>query len=195
MNKNLREKIHCSQTLDDQEVFSKTLSPAQFIWIKIDQQYSLMDDSGNELVLVPSNDDDGYIINLYSKTGGVVPFVKVNLPLECALEICENYARSSPKFNYAMLDSKWMTSERPATNSQRKFLMQQNEYKPGITKSEAAKVIRKIIALLNKEKRENQELTSKQIFFLQKHGIDTESITKSQACEKIAMIKSKRFLD
>ena len=87
-----------------------------------------------------------------------------------------------------------MRNQSPPSQGQREFLQKQNSWNDRMNKTEASLEIRKIVALKNKQRRalNSEPITQKQKFALINYGIDPKNMTKFQAMQAIAKIKSER---
>ena len=180
------------ETIEECDAEFDILGCAKFIWIPIgDNEWSLMDDDRNEIIMRFSK--NGYIADIYingSKTG----IVSNPIPIEYCSGICEDYARRYLKIAFADLKAPWMSKHAMPTKSQVEFLQKHNAFKTEMNKGEASIEIRKIVAMKNKQRRqmENEPITSKQMYALMKVGIDTKNMSKLQAMREIAMIRCNR---
>jgi superfamily II DNA or RNA helicase len=168
------------------------LGYAKFIWVPIgDNEWSLMDDNRNEIIMRSS--ENGYIADIYIN-GSKVSIVSNPIPIEYCSGVCEDYARRHLKIAFAEIKAPWMSKQSVATKSQIEFLQKNNAFKNEMNKGEASIEIRKIMALKNKQRRqmENEPITSKQMYALTKFGIETKNMSKFQAMREIAKIKGKR---
>ena len=135
------------------EVFD-ILGQTTFTWVALgDDEYSLADDSGNEIIVSPCN--DGYIARLYMKGGDVQPVSLEPLPLGYCTGICEDFARTYMKVMFSDLHGKWLhqSHDSTATKKQLRFLKEHGIAEKGLSKAEATIQIRKMIALNRKDKR------------------------------------------
>ena len=167
------------------------LGQSRFIWIEIgDEERSLMDDDGNEIVIFP-NKEGNYNAVLYSLNGSVTPINKQPLHKDACSSIAEDYARSHLKIQFAETNAGYL-QERWPTEKQVQYVKRVHAYKLSMTRSEAALVIRKHKSLNNKRNRKTPEpITSHQKFFLEKIGIETEGLTKLKAMSLISIIKGR----
>lgn len=161
------------------------LGTARFIWLPIgDDEWSLADDEGNEIVLFPK--DGGYIAKAYWRSGRESP-----LPIEYCSGTCEDFARTHFKLNFASTESPWLSSEEPPTEGQRAFLEKKGVSTQGMTKAVASMKIREVIAKQRKQYRtmSNEPITTKQAYFLKERGVNPEGMSKLNAVRVIGKIK------
>lgn len=178
--------------LDERDERFDILGNARFTWIDIgDNEWSLIDDDKNEIVMQPH--PDGYIALLYAPDFSSRPIVKTPLPLEYCFGVCEDYARRHLKIAFADLDAPWMSSVAVPTQGQRDYLERQGAYRPSMTKAQASIEIRKIIAMKNKQRRllHAEPITPKQFYALKHHGIDPTNMSKLDAMKAIGKLKQK----
>jgi len=183
-------KINVIQSIDRE---FDILGSARFIWIPIgDNEFSLLDDEKREIVMRPK--ENGYVAALYLPDGSLRQIVSAPLPLEYCSGVCEDYARRHLKITFADLSAPWMRNQSPPSQGQREFLQKQNSWNDRMNKTEASLEIRKIVALKNKQRRalNSEPITQKQKFALINYGIDPKNMTKFQAMQAIAKIKSER---
>ena len=190
-----QEKIDRSpkiETLTECDAEFDILGCARFIWVPIgDNEWSLMDDERNEIVIQPK--ENGYIADIFIN-GSKSSIVSNPIPIEYCSGVCEDYARRHLKIAFADLKAPWMNKQSMPTKAQIEFLQKNNALKTEMTKSDASVEIRRIVALKNKQRRQmgSEPITSKQRFTLMKFGIDTENMSKLQAMREIAKIKGSR---
>jgi len=168
------------------------LGATRFIWVQVDDEWSLQDDEKNEIVM--RSFGGGYVADLYMYgEEAVKQIVKSPLPLEYCSGICEDYARRHLKVSFANLASEWMQSNIAPTQSQREYLERNGAYVEGMTKPQAAIAIRKVVARKNKQRRAtaHEPLTNNQRYFLKGCGVDTTNMTKPQATQLIMKLKQK----
>jgi ATP-dependent helicase IRC3 len=192
-----REKIELEEidrspkieVLDECDRVFDILGTARFIWVQIDEEWSLQDDDRNEIVMQPS--EGGYTAILYYPDGSSRQIVNKPLPLEYCSGVCEDYARRHLKVSFADMKAPWMSTDSQPTQSQRDYLEKKGTYAEGMTRGQASIEIRKIIASKNKQKRSmaSEPITDKQRYFLKNCGIETTNMSKFQAMMEIAKIK------
>lgn len=166
------------------------LGTARFIWLPIgDDEWSLADDEGNEIVLYPK--DGGYIARAYWRSGREQLLVELPLPIEYCSGTCEDFARTHFKLNFASTKSPWLSSEEPPTEGQRAFLEKKGIKTKKMNKAQASMKIREVIAQQRKYYRqmENEPVTQKQAYFLRGAGVDPTGMTKLDAIRAIKRIK------
>lgn len=168
------------------------LGSTRFIWVQVDDEWSLQDDDRNEIVMRPSC--EGYIADLYSPDGSSSQIVGQPLPLEYCSGVCEDYARRHLKISFADMKAPWMSTDSLPTQGQRDYLEKKGVYVEGMTRGQASIEIRKIVAHKNKQKRAmaSEPITDKQRYFLNGYDIDTSAMTKLQAIQAISKIKNER---
>jgi superfamily II DNA or RNA helicase len=166
------------------------LGSTRFIWVQVDDEWSLQDDDKNEIVMRPSCGK--YIADLYYLDGSTIQIVSNPLPLEYCSGVCEDYARRHLKIAFADINASWMSANSAPTQSQCEYLEKKGAYAVGMTRGQASIEIRKIIASKNKQRRlmASEPITVKQQHFLQNRGIDTLAMTKLQAMQAIYKIKN-----
>lgn len=166
------------------------LGSTRFLWVQVDDEWSLQDDDRNEIVMQPLN--SGYLANLYKQDGSTIQIVSQPLPLEYCSGVCEDYARRHLKTSFADMKAPWMSTDSLPTQGQCDYLEKKGVYAEGMTRGQASIEIRKIIASKNKQRRStaNEPITFKQKYFLKNHGIDTSAMTKLQAMQAISRIKN-----
>lgn len=169
------------------------LGQRQFIWIALgDDEYSLADDDKNEIIIKPHN--DGYVANLYHYNK-IVESVQANpLPLDYCQGVAEDYARKKLKTFYANTQGKWLQDSRkmPATRGQQEFLAKNGIECKNMSKMIASIEIRRVIALQNKEQRNetiNGSITPAQRIILTKSGIPYNTMNRGQAERVISILK------
>ena len=166
------------------------LGTARFIWLPIgDDEWSLADDEGNEIVLYPK--DGGYIAKAYWRSGREQLLVESPLPIEYCSGTCEDFARVHFKLNFASTESPWLSSEEPPTEGQRAFLEKKGVSTQSMTKAVASMKIREVIAKQRKQYRtmSNEPITTKQAYFLKERGVNPEGMSKLDAVRVIGKIK------
>lgn len=165
------------------------LGSARFIWVSVDNEWSLLDDEKNEIVMSPSA--GGYIAMLYQANGSSRQIVKTSLPLEYCSGVCEDFARRHLKIAFADMSKPWMQGNNQPTKSQKEFLEKKGAYKPGMSKAEASIEIRKIVASKNKQRRilANEPITNKQKHLLINQGVDPSGMSKLDAIVAISKMK------
>ena len=165
------------------------LGSARFIWVQVDDEWSLQDDDRHEIVMRPKG--GGYVADLHHFKVPSKEIVSSPLPLAYCSGVCEDYARRHLKVSFANAGSEWMQSKLEPTQGQRDYLEKNGTYKIGMTKGHAAIEIRKIVAAKNKQRRNmaQEPITTGQKYFLKHRGIDTVNMTKFQAGLTIARIK------
>lgn len=165
------------------------LGSARFIWVSVDNEWSLLDDEKNEIVMRPS--DGGYIATLYQANGISHQIVKTPLPLEYCSGVCEDFARRHLKIAFADISKPWMQGNSQPTKSQKEFLEKNGHYRHGMSKAEASIEIRKIVASKNKQRRilANEPITNKQKYLLINQGIDPSGMSKLDAIIAISKMK------
>jgi len=166
------------------------LGCARFIWIAIgDNEWSLIDDEKREIVMKPFL--GGYTACLYLPDKTSQPIVKTPLPLEYCSGCCEDYARKHLKIAFADMNATWMNSASQPTQGQKEYLLKQNAFREGMNKADAALMIRKIIALKNKQRRlmSSEPITQRQRFALKCYGINPKNMSKLEAMNAISNYK------
>lgn len=166
------------------------MGTARFIWLPIgDDEWSLADDEGNEIVLYPK--DGGYIAKAYWRSGREQLLVESPLPIEYCSGTCEDFARTHFKLNFASTESPWLSSEEPPTEGQRAFLEKKGVSTQDMTKAVASMKIREVIAKQRKQYRtmSNEPITTKQAYFLKERGVNPEGMSKLDAVRVIGKIK------
>jgi ATP-dependent helicase IRC3 len=187
-----REEVDRSskiEVLEDVDREFDILGSARFIWVGVDNEWSLLDDEKNEIVMSPS--DGGYVAMLYQANGSCRQIVKASLPLEYCSGVCEDFARRHLKIAFADMSKPWMHGNNQPTKSQREFLEKKGAYRPGMSKAEASIEIRKIVASKNKQRRTlaNEPITNKQKYLLINRGIDPSGMSKLDAIIAISKMK------
>lgn len=188
---NLSNLEKASPTVISDELFD-LFGNKRFAWIKLDgNEYSLLDDYSNEMVVTPK--DDGFIAHLYKRDGNIVTIVTSPLPFEYCIGTCEDYVRNNMDAQYSDVSSTWnksALSETP-TKKQIDFLNKHNAYLDGMNKRDASFAIKKVIALQNRDRRLNKSnpLTERQRKFLEKYGIDHSNMTMQLATKVISQFK------
>lgn len=165
------------------------LGSTRFIWVQVDEEWSLQDDDRNEIVMRPSY--GGYIADLYSLDGSLSHIVSNPLPLEYCSGICEDFARRHLKIAFADTKASWMSTGSLPTQGQREYLEKKGRYTEEMTRGQASIEIRKIIASKNKQRRSmaSEPITDKQKYFLKNCGVETINMSKFQAMKEIAKLK------
>lgn len=165
------------------------LGSTRFIWVQVDDEWSLQDDDRNEIIMRPSY--GGYIADLYSPDGSAIQIVSNPLPLEYCSGVCEDYARRHLKISFADMRAPWISADSLPTQGQRDYLEKKGVYVESMTRGQASIEIRKIIALKNKQRRSmaSEPITDKQRYFLKNCGIETVNMSKFQVMREIAKIK------
>ncbi len=174
---------HCDKEFD-------ILGGTRFLWIPIgDDEWSLLDDERNEIVVSPSA--EGYIADIYWYEGKRQTITTKPMPLTYCSGVCEDFARRHLKIVLADQAFSWMNESTPATEGQRKFLEKCGIGTKGFTKYSAAIEIKRLIASRNKAKRAMKEesATVKQKYALHSYGINPEGMSKLQAMQRISEIK------
>lgn len=167
------------------------LGGTRFVWIPIgDDEWSLLDDGRNEIVISPEG--SGYVASIYWVDGGSQPVVTRPMPITYCSGVCEDFARRFLKVEFADSTATWMRRDAPPTEGQRRFLEKWNKFDEGLTKPSAAIEIKKVIATRNKTKRAMtaEPPTPKQLYALRSHGVDPADMNKLQAMLKISEFKS-----
>jgi ATP-dependent helicase IRC3 len=168
------------------------LGSARFMWVPVGNEWSLSDDENREIIMSPSG--EGFIGTLYEQDGSSRQIVHAALPLEYCAGVCEDYARRNLKVALSDLNSTWLNSSVAATSGQRTYLEKKKAWRSEMTKAEAVIEIRKIIAENNRQRRlRNAEpITDKQRFFLRRHGVETENMSKQKAMQAISALKKEQ---
>ena len=167
------------------------LGTARFIWIPIgDDEWSLADDEGNEIVLHPK--DGGYIARAYWKSGREHILVESPIPIEYCSGACEDFARSRFKLDFASTDAPWINSDKQPTMGQISYLEKNGISTHGMTKAQASMKIREFIAMKKKRSRASgkEPITAKQAYFLKENGLDPKGMNKQEAARIISKIKN-----
>ena len=99
--------------------------------------------------------------------------------------------------SYADRSNQWLKTscnEEP-TPGQKQFLKNNFAYEKNMSKAEAWKEIRRIVALKNKHRRLNlhEPITERQKSFLKHHGIKADAMSKKEAMRHISDIKNMPF--
>lgn len=184
------DKSQKIETLTECDKEFDILGCARFIWIPIgDDEWSLMDDERNEIVIHPR--ENGYIADIFTN-GSKTSIVSNPIPIEYCSGVCEDYARRNLKIAFADTKSPWMQKQAVPTKAQVEFLEKNHAFKDGMNKGDAAIEIRRIVALKNKQRRKlaDDPITSKQRFALMQYGINTSNMSKLQAMREISRIKA-----
>lgn len=192
-----RSKIELEETdrrpkievLDECDREFDILGCARFIWVQVDDEWSLQDDDRNEIVMCPSG--NGYIAVFYSTDGSSRQIVSNSLPLEYCSGVCEDYARRYLKISFADMKAPWMSNESQPTQGQRDYLEKKGICAETMTRGQASIEIRKIISSKNKQRRlmASEPITERQRNFLKNYGVETLDMSKFQAMVEIAKIK------
>jgi ATP-dependent helicase IRC3 len=192
------DQIEQDQEIDKRpkiEIFSNCdrefdiLGCARFIWIQIDDEWSLQDDERNEIVMSP--EANGYVATLYFVDGSSQKIVKNPLPLEYCSGVCEDFARRHLKISFADQGKPWMMANAAMTQGQTDFLQKNKIDCKAMNRGQASIEIRKIVALKNKQRRalSNEPMSDKQKYFLINNGVDPAKMNKLSAMQAIAKIK------
>ncbi len=183
-----RPKIRVLQEYD--HIFDILGSSTRFIWVSVEDEWSLQDDDGNEVVMFPV--EGGYAANLYSPDGSSRRIASIPLSLECCRDVCEDYARRYLRIAFANVDAPWVSASAQPTQGQKNCLEKYGTYREGMTKAEAFIEIRKAVALKNKKRRQGSQepITNKQKYCLMTNGVNIENMTKSTATQIISKIKA-----
>jgi hypothetical protein len=178
------------EVLDEYDRAFDILGCARFIWVQVDDEWSLQDDNRNEIVIRQSC--GGYIADLYTPDGSSSKIVSQPLPLEYCSGVCEDFARRHLKIAFADLSQPWMSIHCPPTAGQRNYLEKEGAFEQGMSKAQAAVSIRRIIATKNQRRRlmASEPITANQKYFLQNRGINVSEMTKLQAMQAIYKIKN-----
>lgn len=205
LGKAIPEALHIKETGENEDKETKTqivrikrvcdeefdiLGSTRFIWIPIgDDEWSLADDEGNEIVMRPCR--DGYIATTYNREGEERQLIKSPLPIEYCSGCCEDFARANFKLSFASTDSPWLSSEEPPTDGQSAFLQKKGIKSKDMTKAQASMKIRELIAKQRKHYRlmRNEPITEKQAYFLRGIGVDIAGMTKLDAVKAIGRYK------
>lgn len=179
------------EVLDECDRVFDILGSARFIWVQVDDEWSLQDDEKREIVMRPA--EGGYTATLHYPDGSSSHIVNNPLPLEYCSGVCEDYARRHLKITFADAKAPWINDEAPPTQGQRDYLEKQKAYVEGMTRGQASIEIRKIVAYKNKKRRSvaNEPITDKQRYFLKGYDINTEGMSKLAAMMEIAKLKQK----
>lgn len=177
------------EVLEDVDREFDILGCARFIWVSVDNEWSLLDDEKNEIIMSPLN--SGYIAMLYRTNGSSHPIVKDPLPFEYCSGVCEDFARRHLKIAFADMSKPWMQGNNQPTKSQKEFLEKKGSYRSGMSKAEASIEIRKIVASKNKQRRTLaiEPITNKQKYLLINQGIDPSGMSKLDAMVAISKMK------
>lgn len=175
--------------LENSDKSFDVLGAARFLWVRVEDEWSLQDDERHEIVLSPSG--NGYIGHLYYPDGESHQIIDTPLPLEYASGCAEDYARRNLKVAFADASKPWMLGDAQGTQGQIDFLMKNNAYKTGMTRGQASLKIREIIAFRNKQRRllAKEPITEKQKYLLINNGIDPSKLNKLSAMQMISKIK------
>ncbi len=165
------------------------LGSARFMWVTVADEWSLLDDVRNEIVMSPSA--GGFIAVLHHSDGKVTSLVTSPLSLEYCAGVCEDYARRNLKVAFSDLKASWLNNAAPPTQGQRDYLEKQGAWRNSFTKAEASIEIRRIVANKNKQRRQlsTEPITDKQRYFLKGQGIETANMSKLQAMQAISRVK------
>jgi len=165
----------------------------QFLWIDIGNgEWSLADDNRNEIIISPVEDNSLYLANIYYyRNPQPHPVVLNPLPLGLCKNACEEYAHKNLSVNYAQKLSQWKGRKDRPSLAQKEFLRSKNISAISLNFIQADMLIRRIIALENKRRRNvtYRLITPAQEYFLKQHGVDTLGMDKFQAIRQIALIK------
>ncbi len=186
---NNRPKIEVLEEIDHE---FDILGSARFMWVPVGDEWSLLDDEKNEIVIRPEGNN--YAATLYRPDGSHHHITNTPLPLEYCSGVCEDYARRNLKIAFCDLrEAIWMRREEVPTQAQRTYLENQNAWNDNFTKAQASIEIRKIISLKNKQRRSmaSEPITDKQRYFLKCYNVETEGMSKLAAMMKIAELKRK----
>lgn len=169
------------------------LGKQRFCWIDIgDNEYSLIDDERNEIVI--HRVKDGYIGELYKANSIHEQIITKPLPFNYCIGCAEDYARRNLSIKFANINNIWMKNwqKYPPTTSQLEFLKKHQIPVEGISKLRAMYEIRRIIALQHKAKRNNiiEPITDKQKFYLMRNGVNVEGLNKTNAMKMISLLKT-----
>lgn len=179
----IKERRECDEEFD-------ILGATRFIWVPIgDNEWSLADDEGNEIVMHPQQ--EGYTASVYWKNRGEVAVVSEPIPLEYCSGCCEDFARSRFKLGFASTESPWLTKKQEPSEGQVTFLKKRGIQVDGMTRAQASIKIREILAKQRKRQRRmnTESSTEKQRAFLRRYGIDTSNMSKLEAMRAIANIR------
>jgi len=163
----------------------------RFAWIPLEKnEYSLMDDNKNELVVIPV--ENGFTANFYQENSKT-KIVESPLPLNICFKVCEAYAKKNLSMKYGSLNGSWLKNAKnqPATPSQKNFLFKHGIFAGTMNKAEASASIRKIIAINKQRQRfygDHEPITEKQKNFLKRANINTTNMSKLQATRAISQI-------
>lgn len=166
------------------------LGATRFIWVSVgDDEWSLADDEGNEIIMSPK--DEGYISTVYWKSGGVGQVISEPIPLEYCSGCCEDFARSRFRLDFASTESSWLTKMQDPSEGQLAFLEKRNIQASGMTRAQASIKIREVLAKQRKRQRKmgTEPATEKQGAFLSRYGIDAAKMSKLEAMRVIANIR------
>jgi ATP-dependent helicase IRC3 len=167
------------------------LGGTRFVWIPVgDEEWSLLDDERNEIVI--SQSGAGYVARIYWSEGQSQPIITTPLPLDYCSGLCEDFARRHLKVAFADPTAPWMNRAAQPTEAQRRFLEKHGKLDPGLTKYSAAIEIKRVIAVRNKAKRAmaSEPPTPKQQYALLGYGVDSSGMSKLAAMLKISQLKS-----
>jgi len=174
------------------------LGKQAFLWIDIgDNEYSLMDDHFHEIVLSPvSNqypqEEVRYTATLWHNCEPT-PILEKPLPLAYAQGIAEDYARQHLTIKFC--ESTHMVYHQDTllpSEKQCDFLTKNGISVDNVTRAQAAVAIRKVHAVNNKKFRAAhavEQITDKQRYYLERHGVRTTGMSKATAIKHIALLK------
>ena len=164
----------------------------RYLWTELEgNEYSLMDDNRNEIIVRPSG--DGFTATLYQDGNKQKSFISTPEFLKDCLEASEYIAGEILSMNYGDLNGAWLqiAQGEPATPGQKRFLQGNKAYLPRMNKAAASAAIRKIIATNNQRRRlcdEAEPITEKQRNFLERANINTENLNKKRARNIISQL-------
>ncbi len=167
LEENYRRVVNTPVKQIQDQIFN-VLGNIKFMWTPLgDDEYSLMDDDGNEIIISPSG--DGFIANVYVTSmydHEIMNIVKEPLPLNYCTGVCEDFARRSMKVKFADVSESWMQNAynvQPTPKQIERLERDQVDWK-SMSKATAAYTIRNLNALQNKQRRfynnDNQNYTA-----------------------------------
>lgn len=174
------------------------LGKQAFLWIDIgDNEYSLMDDHFHEIVLSPINnlcsrEDMRYTATLWHGCEST-PISEQPMPLPYAQGIAEDYARQHLAIKFCeATHTVYNQDALLPTERQKNFLAKNGIAVAHLTRAQAAIAIRKVNAVNNKKFRAahvTEQITDKQRYYLERHGVRTAGMSKAAAIKHIALLK------
>lgn len=139
------------------------LAMPKFIWLSVEDEYSLSSDYGSEIIICKKN--DFFVAYLFDENAESQLLVEKQPTLKACKDLCEEFAQSHLMMNYADMNSLWYIQNScvKASFNQIKFLQQNNAYKNSLSKASASTQIRKIIAISKWKKRKTNNSSGNHI--------------------------------